>query len=68
MENFNLIGNFTGKLFNNFAHAQAVSSRPCGGLVKEATTFPASFTELEVTKKIRRSIKNRDQPPGQNLN
>ncbi len=26
-----------GKLFNNFAHAQAVSSRPtCGGLVKEA--------------------------------
>ncbi len=37
LENFNLIGNFTGKLFNNFAHAQAVSSRPtCGGLVKEA--------------------------------
>ncbi len=32
------------------------------GLARIAT-FPASFTELEVTKKIRRLIKNRDQPP-----
>ncbi len=54
LENFNLIGNFTGKLFNNFAHAQAVSSRPtCGGLVKEASLFVAirSFFSSISTKK-----------------
>ena len=33
------MGNFTGKLSNNFAHALAVSSRPpCWGLVKEANS------------------------------
>ena len=33
------MGNITGILSNNFAHAQAVSSRPnCLGLEKEATT------------------------------
>ncbi len=32
------MGNFTGKISINFAHAQAVSSRPpFGGLVKEAS-------------------------------
>ncbi len=34
-----LMGNITGILSNNFAHVQAVSSRPnCLGLVKEATS------------------------------
>ncbi len=33
------MGNITGILSNNFAHAQAVSSRPnCLGLEKEANT------------------------------
>ncbi len=44
-----------------FSSVVVLASRP--GRSFTVSTFSASFTELEVTKKIKRLIKNRDQPP-----
>ncbi len=54
MENFNLIGNFTGKLFNNFAHAQAVSSRPIhvGRPCEGGYELSCSKLDMELTESL----------------
>ena len=51
------MGNITGILSNNFAHAQAVSSRPnCLGLVKEARPDTCNVECLNLIYSINDSL------------
>ncbi len=57
---FSIIGHFTGKYINNFAHAQAVSSRPSlqGRPVKEASAYHTLVEMIIIISNFLISIAN----------